>query len=359
MCGRRSSVYICWRRRAYETDGTADPADFEPDWPLFEGKASGRCWRRASRPSRRSSRPAPGLATTTTTRSTRTRSSVLIPRWRTSSSPTAFPATACNRPRRSARLWRNASSMAAYRTVDASAFGYERIAANPGVPGVERHLTEPFSSSSGRVSMRDWKLPWAGGCRCGRVRIAVSAPPMLAAACHCKELPDHVGKRLFTVARHSRRGFCGHAGRAGGRRPARADAAFFCPFCKSWMFTRPEGLDWLVNVRPSMLDDHPGSCLSSKLRPARVSHWARTPAKYSFAGEPELERYQALVAEFGGGGCRPSMASSALAAVGWRIDCLTIKPQSETGFTHGSGATCGSTSAFCCRISAFWPRARY
>ena len=29
------------------------------------------------------------------------------------------------------------------------------------------------------------KLPWQGACRCGRVRIEVSAPPMLTVACHC------------------------------------------------------------------------------------------------------------------------------------------------------------------------------
>ena len=23
----------------------------------------------------------------------------------------------------------------------------------------------------------------------------------------------------------------------------------------SWMFTRPEGMDWFVNLRPTMLDD--------------------------------------------------------------------------------------------------------
>jgi hypothetical protein len=31
---------------------------------------------------------------------------------------------------------------------------------------------------------------------------------------------------------------------------------FFCPHCMSWMFTRPEGMDEFVNLRPSMLDDH-------------------------------------------------------------------------------------------------------
>ena len=30
---------------------------------------------------------------------------------------------------------------------------------------------------------------------------------------------------------------------------------FFCPRCMTWMFTRPEGFDQFVNLRPSVLDD--------------------------------------------------------------------------------------------------------
>ena len=33
--------------------------------------------------------------------------------------------------------------------------------------------------------MSGWNLPWEGGCRCGRTRVRVGAPPLLAAACHC------------------------------------------------------------------------------------------------------------------------------------------------------------------------------
>lgn len=29
------------------------------------------------------------------------------------------------------------------------------------------------------------ELPWEGGCRCGQVRLKVSARPLLAMACHC------------------------------------------------------------------------------------------------------------------------------------------------------------------------------
>ena len=30
----------------------------------------------------------------------------------------------------------------------------------------------------------------------------------------------------------------------------------YCPHCKNWMFTQPHGMDFFVNVRATMLDQH-------------------------------------------------------------------------------------------------------
>lgn len=154
--------------------------------------------------------------------------------------------------------------------------------------------------------MRDWKLPWAGGCRCGRVRFAVSTPPMLAAACHCKGCQTMSASAYSLSLAIPAEGFVVTQGEpviGGLQGPTRH---FFCPFCKSWMFTRPEGLDWLVNLRPSMLDDHSWFVPFVETSTGQGFPWARTPAKYSFAGEPELERYQALVAEYVAEGAGPA-----------------------------------------------------
>ena len=154
--------------------------------------------------------------------------------------------------------------------------------------------------------MRDWKLPWAGGCRCGGVRIAVSAPPMLAAACHCRGCQTMSASAYSLSLAIPAEGFVVTQGEpvvGGLQGPTRH---FFCPFCKTWMFSRPEGLDWLVNLRPSMLDDHSWFVPFVETSTGQGLPWARTPAKYSFAGEPELERYQALVAEFAAEGAGPA-----------------------------------------------------
>jgi len=34
--------------------------------------------------------------------------------------------------------------------------------------------------------MVDWKFPIEGACRCGRVRMRITAPRLITMACHCK-----------------------------------------------------------------------------------------------------------------------------------------------------------------------------
>jgi len=63
---------------------------------------------------------------------------------------------------------------------------------------------------------------------------------------------------------------------------------YFCPHCMSWMFTRPHGLDQLVNVRSTMLEQAPSlvpfieTCTNEKLP------WATTPAVHSFGAFPPI-----------------------------------------------------------------------
>lgn len=77
-----------------------------------------------------------------------------------------------------------------------------------------------------------------------------------------------------------------------------ASRHYFCGFCMSWLFTKPEGIDFFVNVRSTMLAGHAWSepfietCTSEKL------DWAYTPARHSYAEFPPPEAYERLIAEF-------------------------------------------------------------
>jgi len=151
----------------------------------------------------------------------------------------------------------------------------------------------------------DWRLPWDGGCRCDRVRIRITTPPLATMACHC------AGCRRMTASAFSlsvlvlAAGFTVTAGEPviGGLHGE--DRHYCCPHCKSWMFTRPGGIDHLVNVRPTMLDDHAWFVPFMETHTREKLPWATTPAVHSFPGLPAMAAYPALMAEFAERGARP------------------------------------------------------
>src|SRR5215510_11488521 len=154
---------------------------------------------------------------------------------------------------------------------------------------------------SGRVIMRDLKLRWVGGCRCGHVRLKVSAPPLLTMACHCTGCQRMSASAFSVSVAIPTEGFAvtsGDPAIGGLHGPTRH---YFCPRCMSWMFTRPEGLDFFVNVRATMLDN----CRSwfapfVETWTSEKLPWATTGAVHSFERLPPLEQYQELLAAYAG-----------------------------------------------------------
>ncbi|HYE46243.1 MAG TPA: GFA family protein [Caulobacter sp.] len=142
--------------------------------------------------------------------------------------------------------------------------------------------------------MNSSTLPWTGGCRCGQIRFTISAPPMLTMACHCKGCQRMTaGPYSLSLAVPSA-GFEVTEGQPviGGLHGATSH--FHCPHCMSWLFTRPEGMDWFVNVRAPMLDDARGFTPFIETCTAEGFPWAKTPAPHSFEGFPEMADYQRL-----------------------------------------------------------------
>lgn len=139
------------------------------------------------------------------------------------------------------------------------------------------------------------------GCRCGRVRLRLSAPPLLTMACHCRGCQKMTGSAYSLSIAVPSEGFAVTAGEpviGGLHGPHRH---FFCPWCMSWMFTRPEGLDFFVNVRATLLDDASGFVPFVETMTDEALPWAKTPAIHSFAGLPPMEAYDGLLAEFAAG----------------------------------------------------------
>ena len=142
------------------------------------------------------------------------------------------------------------------------------------------------------------KLPWEGGCRCGQVRIKVSAPPLLTMACHCTGCQRMTASAFSLSVAVPSEGFEVTQGEPviGGLHGATRH--YFCPHCMSWMFTRPEGMDWFVNLRATMLDDAVWFAPFIETWTSEKLPWATTPAVHSYAALPPMEDYEGLLQDY-------------------------------------------------------------
>ncbi|HRI50113.1 MAG TPA: GFA family protein [Pseudomonadota bacterium] len=154
--------------------------------------------------------------------------------------------------------------------------------------------------------MNDWHLPWEGGCRCGQLRFKVSVAPLLTMACHCTGCQRMSASAFSLSAAIPTAGFAVLKGEPviGGLHGAAHH--YFCPHCMSWVFTRAEGFDHFVNIRPTMLDDASWFTPFIETWTQEKLPWATTPARHSFDGFPALEDYAALTEQYAKQATRPS-----------------------------------------------------
>jgi hypothetical protein len=147
----------------------------------------------------------------------------------------------------------------------------------------------------------DLKLPIEGECRCGKVRIRISAPPMLTMACHCTGCQRMSASAFSLSVAIPSTGFEVIAGETviGGLH-GDMSKHHHCDWCKSWMFTRIEPDMGFVNVRPTMLEDTGWFTPFIETYTSEQLPWVTTPAKHSFATFPEMSAYGDLIAGFAG-----------------------------------------------------------
>lgn len=146
--------------------------------------------------------------------------------------------------------------------------------------------------------MSEIKLPLEGSCRCGRVRLKVSAKPLLTMACHCTGCQKMSSSAYSLSAAIPAEGFEVTQGEPviGG---LHGDAHhYFCPSCMTWMFTRPEGMDWFVNVRATMFDDTGWFTPFIETWTGEKLSFAQTGAVHSYEALPEMDAYERLVKEY-------------------------------------------------------------
>jgi hypothetical protein len=155
--------------------------------------------------------------------------------------------------------------------------------------------------------MSEWKLPWSASCLCGLVKMRVTAPPVMAMACHCTGCQKLTSGAYSLTLMLPAAGFEVLEGETEIGALHRPDVQHhYCAHCKSWLFTTGERLQGFVNVRPTMLED------ASWVMPF-VESWTATKlpgtvtgAKRSYEGFPPPEDYTPLMEAFAREGVRPA-----------------------------------------------------
>lgn len=143
------------------------------------------------------------------------------------------------------------------------------------------------------------KLPLDGGCRCDRVRIRATKAPIITFACHCRGCQRMSSSAFSSTAIFQIVDFAVTKGEPviGG---LHGDDIrhFFCAHCMTWMFTKPTPMPDIVNVRPTMFDDHTWFSPFAETFASTKLPWAVTGAKHSFAEFPPPDQFGTLMQEF-------------------------------------------------------------
>ncbi len=149
--------------------------------------------------------------------------------------------------------------------------------------------------------MPGWTLPMSGGCRCEQVRFRISEPPMLTSACHCTGCQRMTGSAFSLTVTVPGSGFAVTGGEPAIGGLHGEGRHYHCPYCMSWVFTRPpEEMGDFVNVRATMLDDTGWFVPFIETQTAEKLAWATVPATHSYTRFPPIEDYARLMAEFRG-----------------------------------------------------------
>ena len=74
----------------------------------------------------------------------------------------------------------------------------------------------------------------------------------------------------------------------------------FCDHCKSWVYTEPEGMNDIVNVRSTLFDEPDRRPPFIEIFKGEGLPWARTGAEHSYGTLPATEAWPKLVEQFAG-----------------------------------------------------------
>ena len=147
--------------------------------------------------------------------------------------------------------------------------------------------------------MAEKTFPLKGTCRCGQTSFEISAAPLVTSACHCRGCQRMSSSAYSLSAIMAAPTFKVTSGEPvkGGLQGPEADH-FFCPDCKTWMFTRIPGYDEIVNIRPTLLEDLSWSEPFIETMTSEKLPWVETPARHRYENFPPPEDFSKLMEDF-------------------------------------------------------------
>jgi len=151
----------------------------------------------------------------------------------------------------------------------------------------------------------NWNLPWSASCLCGQVKMQVTQAPMLAIACHCKGCQKLTSSTYSPALILPANGFEIIEGTPvlGGLHGAHKQ--YYCDHCKSWLFTRPAGMEAIINLRATILDDASWVVPFIDIETADKLPGVITGAQFSFEGTPPTDKFIEISAQYAKEGSRP------------------------------------------------------
>lgn len=129
-------------------------------------------------------------------------------------------------------------------------------------------------------------IPVEGACLCGQVRLRLSATPLFTAVCHCSGCKKLTSSAFSLTVAVPAEGFAVTQGEPVIGALHGPHQHLYCPHCMSWMFTRPHGFDFFVNVRSTLLDGNAWTTPYLETCAAQKLPWVSTPAAQSFDDFP-------------------------------------------------------------------------
>lgn len=135
----------------------------------------------------------------------------------------------------------------------------------------------------------------SGRCRCGQVEFAVVEPTLVTMACHCTGCQQMTGSAFSLSELYALDAFEVTSGEPviGGMK--KEPKHFFCPECKSWIFTRPDEVGSFVNVRATMMEGAREFIPFIETYTDEMIPWASTGATHRFAKFPSADDFPKLI----------------------------------------------------------------